>query len=206
MKRSSKVPKRKPGVSERKVKSVAKSTSTGSTKTAPTRSTRPKRSKKPESILETVERTCASKFEEMVRDYFKAEGIRYQQEYVIPTLPYRRYDFYLPRYNLIVECDGDQHFTINSKYHKGKKGLTITQRLDKLKTWVAVQEGYRILRLDYRDRLVAAETIRPVLKSKECLIYSNPERYTWLSEFMMAEKPFLPEKYWREMKAGKMNN
>lgn len=60
----------------------------------------------------------------------------------------RRYDFYLPNYNLIIEYNGEQHY-VENKYFKVP--LKEQQRIDAEKEKEAVAHGYNYLIIGYFD-------------------------------------------------------
>ena len=60
----------------------------------------------------------------------------------------RRYDFYLPDYNLIIEYNGEQHY-LENKYFK--TSLEEQQKIDAEKEKEAVTHGYDYLIIGYFD-------------------------------------------------------
>lgn len=62
---------------------------------------------------------CApkSKMEERLSDFLKESGIRYEPHYSPEWLGRQHLDFYLPDYNIGIECQGIQHFRPN-RFHK----------------------------------------------------------------------------------------
>lgn len=60
----------------------------------------------------------------------------------------RRYDFYLPDYNLIIEYNGEQHY-LENKYFK--TSLEEQQKIDTEKEKEAVTHGYNYLIIGYFD-------------------------------------------------------
>ena len=72
----------------------------------------------------------------------------------ILTLPF---DFYIPKYNLLIEFDGRQHFNLNTKYY--------TQNLhdnDIIKNIFCYENDYDLLRIKYD------ENIKEKIKEKLC--------------------------------------
>jgi very-short-patch-repair endonuclease len=73
------------------------------------------------------------------------------REFVIDT---KRYDFYLPEYNLLIERDGEQHYSLEKSFSK-LEGLTKEQSYalqkdnDEFKTQLAKDNGYKISRIPY---------------------------------------------------------
>ena len=50
--------------------------------------------------------------------YLEVKGIKYEYQKVFKNLPNRRFDFYLPELNTIIETHGMQHYDVNSKWYK----------------------------------------------------------------------------------------
>lgn len=60
----------------------------------------------------------------------------------------RRYDFFVPDYNLIIEYNGEQHY-LENKYFKTP--LEEQQKIDKIKRLEAQENGYNYLVIGYFD-------------------------------------------------------
>jgi very-short-patch-repair endonuclease len=59
------------------------------------------------------------------------------------------FDFYLLKYNLIVEFDGIQHYEITSRF--GEESLEKTQKHDRIKNKYCADNKINIFRLSYED-------------------------------------------------------
>ena len=59
-------------------------------------------------------------------------GINYEQNFKTKWLGRQHLDFYLPDYNIAIECQGGQHF-IPVKKWQGEKGLEIIKKRDLIK-------------------------------------------------------------------------
>lgn len=92
---------------------------------------------------------CKNKNEGRIAIYLKNKFITYRQF----RIENKYYDFFLPKYNLILERDGEQHYRTNSFqtfYNiSGKEYLKRQVKNDKLKTKLAKKEGYKIARIPY---------------------------------------------------------
>ena len=62
-----------------------------------------------------------------------------------------RYDFYLSKYNILIEYDGEPHFK-EVAYLGGKRGFELRQNNDKIKTEYAKDNNIRLLRIPYTQR------------------------------------------------------
>ena len=60
-------------------------------------------------------------------------GVDIVREYRHPALPSRRYDFYLPKLNILIEYDGRQHVE-PVKHWGGLKGIALRKKKDREKT------------------------------------------------------------------------
>ena len=87
---------------------------------------------------------CLHKAEGRICEYILKKNILIR-EYKIKT---KRYDFYLPQFNLIIERDGEQHYK-DSQIRGGVIKVKDQQRNDKLKTKYAKENNFRIARLPY---------------------------------------------------------
>jgi len=61
-----------------------------------------------------------------------------------------RYDFYLSKYNTLIEYDGEPHFRV-VKYLGGKRGFELRQTNDKIKTEYARDNNIKLLRIPYTE-------------------------------------------------------
>ena len=88
-----------------------------------------------------------SKGEIKVSIILKNLNIEYIREYKIQ--PYRyEYDFYLPKYNTLIEYDGIQHFS-SVQHFGGDKAFLETVARDVKKTKIAKKNGIKLIRIPY---------------------------------------------------------
>ena len=86
-------------------------------------------------------------------------GIKYIQEKTFKWLIYKKHlflDFYLPDYNIAIECQGEQHFkpvdfSNNKDIIKAKKCLEITQKRDKIKKELCENNGIKVFYINYDE-------------------------------------------------------
>lgn len=78
------------------------------------------------------------------------------------------FDFYLPYHNLLIECDGRQHFE-PIEHFGGIENFQYTKKNDEIKTNFAKQNDINLLRIPYYD----INKIKEILKEK-----INDERTT----------------------------
>lgn len=84
-----------------------------------------------------------------LRDILIKLNIEFQQQYVIKGSIYK-YDFYLPKLNILLEYDGEQHFRPVEAFG-GEKEFKITKARDIIKNHLAKKNGYRLIRLSYLE-------------------------------------------------------
>ena len=92
---------------------------------------------------------CKNKNEGRIAIYLDKKFIIHRQF----RIENKYFDFFLPKYNLILERDGQQHYRTNSFqtfYNiSGKEYLKRQVKNDKFKTKLAKKEGYKIARIPY---------------------------------------------------------
>lgn len=98
------------------------------------------------------DRGCAncsvSKGEEKIADFLSSKGFAYYREKIFDQLPRKRFDFYLPEHNIVIEYDGQQHFE-PIEYWGGEEALKQTQESDAIKTAFCADQGIPLLRIPY---------------------------------------------------------
>lgn len=91
---------------------------------------------------------CVNKTERFIYDFLKSENINIIKEYKLNDCT-KRYDFLLVDFNLIIECDGRQHFE-EVPYFK-RLNLKENQDNDMYKMKKAILQGYSFLRFNQED-------------------------------------------------------
>lgn len=87
-----------------------------------------------------------SKGEFKIKQILQNENIDFYSQYMFSNLPNRFFDFYLPKFNIIIEYDGEQHFNPNSKFYT-KEGI----ERDKEKNNYCLKNNISIYRIPYWD-------------------------------------------------------
>src|SRR5699024_91461 len=65
--------------------------------------------------------------------YLEVKGIKYEYQKVFKDLPNRRFDFYLPESNTVIETHGEQHYKKYNKNSSWSNSYGKTIKSDKLK-------------------------------------------------------------------------
>ena len=93
----------------------------------------------------------SSKTEVLLYDLMKKHIIKFVAEQKFSDCKYKSYlpfDLYLPNGNIIIECDGIQHFE-SIKFFGGKKHLMQTQKHDNIKNEYCKVNNIALLRIPY---------------------------------------------------------
>lgn len=96
---------------------------------------------------------CESKGEQLIVKWLVQHNIAYKQQHTFSDCKYRtqlRFDFWLPKHNICIEYDGQQHFE-PIKVWGGKKAFEIGQRRDKIKNQYCKQNKISLLRISYKQ-------------------------------------------------------
>lgn len=106
-------------------------------------------------------------------------NISYLCQYTLSSLPRKRYDFMFifNNKNYILEYDGKQHFIEAPCF---RKSLKETQERDIVKTKVALQENYTMIRIDYTQINNIQYHICKAIQENNSIYYSIPELYSYI--------------------------
>ena len=63
-----------------------------------------------------------------------------------------RFDFYLPKHNIVIEFDGIQHYK-PIKFFGGKKEFLNLQRRDRIKDKFCINNSIQMLRIKYNEKI-----------------------------------------------------
>lgn len=108
--------------------------------------------------------TCdESQGEKKIRKYLDLNKIQYIYQYKFKDIKTRPYDFFLPEKNLLIEYDGEQHFQEVPFF--SRRSLQEQEAIDKAKTQLALDRGYRLCRISYVHFKDVEEILEEVIKS-----------------------------------------
>ena len=85
-----------------------------------------------------------SSLEKEVAKCLHENEIKYERSFKDKWLGKQHLDFYLPKYNLAIECQGKQHF-IPIEYFDGEEGLKNTKKRDNLKIQKCKENGIKLI-------------------------------------------------------------
>ncbi len=125
----------------------------------------------------------ASRGEKAVKKYLEEHNITYEREFILESLPRKRFDFRFEHKEIgyLLEFDGIQHFKETKHFHREENSFEKGQRVDRRKTRHALRNGYRLIRIDYTQVDNVHRHIRRALRSEENLYLSSSEMYSYLS-------------------------
>ena len=92
--------------------------------------------------------------ENKIREILKQNNIKFETQKSFHNFNYQdtfgkpRYDFYLPEYNILIEYDGQQHFTPAFNWDT-KESFELRQKHDKIKNQYALNNNYVLIRIPY---------------------------------------------------------
>lgn len=87
-----------------------------------------------------------------IQKILQNNAIKICKEYIFKDLPNRRFDFYLPEYNRLIEFDGLQHFKFENTWHKTEAEFKKAQLRDKEKNEYALAYNIPLVRIPYWER------------------------------------------------------
>jgi len=100
-----------------------------------------------------------SKGEETISKILTKHKIEYIPQYKIPEAEYRyRYDFFLPKYRLLIEFHGEQHYR-PIDWFGGEEAFKDLQFRDKIKKTLAKLASYRLLEIKYTYLIKLSEEV-----------------------------------------------
>lgn len=97
--------------------------------------------------------------------FLEQHQIEYHKEFVFPNLKNRKFDFFLPKYNMIIEYDGEQHF-IPVDYFGGQESFEETQQRDKEKNDYCIKNNILLIRIPYYYYPEITEILFQILEEK----------------------------------------
>ena len=91
------------------------------------------------------------KGEERIENYLKEKEIEYKTQHIFKDCKNVRplkFDFYLPKYNICIEYDGEGHYQV-IEHFGGEKRFKEGQKCDQLKTQYCKDNNINLLRIPY---------------------------------------------------------
>lgn len=120
-----------------------------------------------EELIQGCGSACStSRGEVCAADIFNKLGIQYQVQKKFDDFD-MKFDFYLPDYNTIIECDGAQHFrSINNEWDSQIK-LQETRQRDEDKKEYCKKKNLTLLQIPFWDHTaLSPENLQKILKKE----------------------------------------
>jgi very-short-patch-repair endonuclease len=124
-----------------------------------------------------------SRMERKIEEFCEKNSISFEPQKKFKGLGSLSYDFYLPIQNVLIECDGRQHFEEDQGYFHHQKSLLHQRKRDIQKNAFALKKQIPLLRISYLeekyiDTLLSAFLLR-VKREKVKITFSNPRLYKY---------------------------
>lgn len=110
---------------------------------------------KPHNILTNKGGHCPickikSKGEKRIQRFLEKNNIIFEEQKRIDIIKQMPFDFYLPKYNLLIEYQGQQHFFPVEKFG-GEESYKKQVKNDKIKKEIALKQKFNYLTIKYTD-------------------------------------------------------
>ena len=110
-----------------------------------------------------------SKNESLIKSFLDENNIVNHREYSFKDLKYKgrlRFDFYIPKYNILIEYDGQQHYKKINYFHKSFEDFESQRYRDSLKNDYANKHDFNLIRIKYCDDVqsILENVILPICK------------------------------------------
>lgn len=125
-----------------------------------------------------------------IKNFLERNKIEFIKEKKFDDCKYKnklRFDFYLEKYNLLIEYDGKQHFKYNGdnsfpKLYKNVDGFYISLKKDQIKNNYAKKNHINFLRIPYKTYLdeidkIINDMIEEINKDKHIIKFYNKYLY-----------------------------
>ena len=90
-----------------------------------------------------------SKGERIIRNWLEKHNFYYERQCRLPGLKHYPYDFYLPKFNLLIEYNGEQHYKEHPFFHRKNGDFEGQLMRDHIKKDYAEKNGYDLLVIPY---------------------------------------------------------
>jgi len=112
-----------------------------------------------------VSSNLASKIERFIEEGFPSYTLR-KEKYVTYFNTQLFFDFYMPEFKLLIEVQGQQHYSFNKLYHFDITDFNKQQYRDSLKTQWASENNLKLLILKFDDiELMTKEQFKQLIIS-----------------------------------------
>jgi len=123
-----------------------------------------------------------SKIEINVENILKKYNIKFEKQKRFNTCKNKKrlpFDFYLPEYNMLFECQGNQHYKYVKYMHKFKKNFIEQQKKDKIKKEWAINNTLMFMEFNEKNKYLIDDTIEFIKTN-----YFLPQAFPHLNIFI----------------------
>ena len=97
--------------------------------------------------------------EKIIEVWLKNNNIKYIEQYIYKDCYYKRplpFDFYLPQFNILIEVDGELHFSDTERFcgmnkEQVKKTIKLQQKRDEIKNKYCKEHNIQLIRISYKQ-------------------------------------------------------
>lgn len=92
-----------------------------------------------------------SSYEKTIIDILNKEGIKFSREKTFDDLKngLYRFDFYLPDKNILIKCDGEQHYHFTKAFYKKREDFLKSKERDRKKNAYALSHNIQLYRIPF---------------------------------------------------------
>ncbi len=103
--------------------------------------------------MKYFKQNTVSSYEKIVIEILNKNNVSFEKEKTFNDLYHGRlrFDFYLPKYNCCIECDGEQHFRQIRKFQKTRQDFLKQQEHDRIKNSYCLAKRIKLYRIPYWD-------------------------------------------------------
>lgn len=110
--------------------------------------------------------------EKMIEIWLKQNNIEYIEQYIYKDCYYKRplpFDFYIPKFNTLIEVDGELHFSETKKFHnlnkqQVEKAVKSQQKRDEIKNQYCKNHNIDLIRINYKQ--IKDDSYKNILSQK----------------------------------------
>lgn len=113
-----------------------------------------------------------SKLEKEMATLLDMFNIKYERQKRFKWLGLQSLDFYLPDYNIAIECQGEQHFK-PIKHFGGEHNFIKTQERDKIKYDLCMNNDIILLYINYNNKVKDLNNVKNTILRNPLPVYIN---------------------------------
>lgn len=107
-----------------------------------------------------------SNLERLVQQILMELNVKFEREKTFTFLKHQRLDFYLPTFNIAIECQGEQHYKPVPYFNRRGNTLEVIQKNDKTKRNRCANNGIKVYYIKYTEKNVKEKIQKILAKQK----------------------------------------